>query len=213
MPNHAPAPLPSHATRERILDAAELLFIERGFAATSLRAIAGRAGVNLAATHYHFGSKTGLLAAVFHRRIAPINQQRLSELKQLTENDQNLTTRKILEVFFRPFMNHDLYAAIPALIGRIYGEPETITKPLFENEFADVGRVFQIALAGVLPQVSKAQLHWRLHFMIGSLVHLLRQHVPSGLANSGASFADGLEHLIDFSIAGLEQANDAKHDD
>ena len=44
-------------TRERILDAAESLFIEHGFAATSLRAIATLAQVNLAATNYHFGSK------------------------------------------------------------------------------------------------------------------------------------------------------------
>ena len=63
----------SQDTRERILDAAEALIIERGFAATSLRAIADRARVNLAATNYHFGSKMGLLAAVFHRIVEPIN--------------------------------------------------------------------------------------------------------------------------------------------
>ena len=70
-------------TREKILDAAEALFVERGYAATSLRAIATAAGVNLAATNYHFGSKMGLFAAVFHRRIEPINQQRLVLLNEL----------------------------------------------------------------------------------------------------------------------------------
>ena len=76
MTKHAVKASPSIATREKILDAAEILFIERGFAATSLRAIASKAGVNLAATNYHFDSKNGLLAAVFHRRVAPINEQR-----------------------------------------------------------------------------------------------------------------------------------------
>ena len=52
-------------TRARILDAAEALFIEQGFVATSMRAITTRAGVNLAAAHYHFGSKEGLLGAAF----------------------------------------------------------------------------------------------------------------------------------------------------
>ena len=53
-------------TVERILDAAEQLFAERGFAETSLRLITSKAGVNLAAVNYHFGSKSpdpgGLLA-------------------------------------------------------------------------------------------------------------------------------------------------------
>ena len=44
-------------TKERILQAAENLFTDQGFGATSLRAITHRAGVNLAAVNYHFGSK------------------------------------------------------------------------------------------------------------------------------------------------------------
>lgn len=52
-------------TVERILDAAEQLFAERGFAETSLRLITSKAGVNLAAVNYHFGSKKALIQAVF----------------------------------------------------------------------------------------------------------------------------------------------------
>jgi AcrR family transcriptional regulator len=213
MTKHAVKASPSIATREKILDAAEILFIERGFAATSLRAIASKARVNLAATNYHFDSKNGLLAAVFHRRVAPINEQRLSGLKQLTEKDSNLTTRKILEVFFRPFMQSDLYAAIPAVAGWIYSEPEAITRPLLENEFAGVAGAFQTALASVLPHVSSDEMQWRFHFMVGSQVHLLRSNSPPGIAPSRASFLEGLEHLINFSIAGLEQASVGEHDD
>lgn len=44
-------------TVERILDAAETLFAEKGFAETSLRLITSKAKVNLAAVNYHFGSK------------------------------------------------------------------------------------------------------------------------------------------------------------
>ena len=45
------------ATKGRILDAAEELFMEHGFEATSLRQITATAHVNLAAVNYHFGSK------------------------------------------------------------------------------------------------------------------------------------------------------------
>ena len=58
-------------TKRDILDAAEQLFAVRGPHATSLRQIIGRAKVNLAAVHYHFGSKELLLRAVMARRLVP----------------------------------------------------------------------------------------------------------------------------------------------
>ena len=51
-------------TKEKILDAAERLFAEHGFASTSMRDITTEADVNLAAVNYHFGSKLALLQAV-----------------------------------------------------------------------------------------------------------------------------------------------------
>ena len=47
-------------TRRRILVGAGELFAARGFRATTMREIVERAGVNLAAAHYHFGSKQAL---------------------------------------------------------------------------------------------------------------------------------------------------------
>jgi AcrR family transcriptional regulator len=199
-------------TQQRILDTAELLFAERGFAATSLRAIAARAEVNLAATHYHFGSKNGLLAAVFHRRIEPINALRLAGLQQLEEDDEELTTGKILEAFFQPLVRDDMYATAPAVIGWIYGEPEVVTKPIFEQEFTLVASRYQQALATVLPQVDADDLRWRFHFMVGSMIHLLQMNAPLGLTSSRQSFLDGLERLINFSIAGLEQPSTGAYD-
>jgi TetR/AcrR family fatty acid metabolism transcriptional regulator len=51
-------------TRDKILSAARLLFEEKGFDSTSVREIAGSAGVNVALISYHFGSKEALLAAM-----------------------------------------------------------------------------------------------------------------------------------------------------
>ena len=70
------------STKDRILDAAEGLFAQQGFSATSLRAITAQAGVNLAAVNYHFGSKDGLLEAVFVRRLGPLNDERLALLDE-----------------------------------------------------------------------------------------------------------------------------------
>ena len=70
-------------TVERILDAAEHLFAEKGFAETSLRLITSKAGVNLAAVNYHFGSKKALIQAVFVRFLNPFVHSLEQELDRL----------------------------------------------------------------------------------------------------------------------------------
>ena len=129
----------SVSTRDRILDAAETLFIEHGFAGTSVRAIATEAGVNLAATNYHFGSKKGLFSAVFQRRVQPINEERLQRLSRLQKEVQvgkrKLTIRLVLECFFEPLRHVD--PGIPALVGRMHGEPASLTRPILEEAFLE----------------------------------------------------------------------------
>jgi len=51
-------------TARRILDAAKQIVVDHGLSGLTLDAIARAAGVNKAATHYHFGSKAGLIEAL-----------------------------------------------------------------------------------------------------------------------------------------------------
>jgi AcrR family transcriptional regulator len=62
----------SAATRERILDAGEALFAERGFAATTVRDIVGRVGLTAASLYNHFEGKEALYTAVLERGIRPL---------------------------------------------------------------------------------------------------------------------------------------------
>jgi AcrR family transcriptional regulator len=66
-------------TRERILDAALDLFIEKGFDKTSLREIAEQLGVTKAALYYHFASKEDILMAL-HLRLHEFGFEALTEL-------------------------------------------------------------------------------------------------------------------------------------
>lgn len=76
MPGEAAKTVPSEAggTATRILDAAEALFAERGFAGVSVREIAGRVGLNQASIYNHFPSKQALYEAVLERGLAPIRE-------------------------------------------------------------------------------------------------------------------------------------------
>jgi AcrR family transcriptional regulator len=60
-------------SREKILDAAEQLFAERGYEATSLQLVGTAAGVSRATPGYFFGSKEGLYRAVFNRAFVRVD--------------------------------------------------------------------------------------------------------------------------------------------
>src|ERR1700728_2627182 len=68
-----------HDTRERILDVALDLFIEKGYDKTSLREIAEQLGVTKAALYYHFKSKQDILMAL-HMRLHEFGFDALNKL-------------------------------------------------------------------------------------------------------------------------------------
>src|SRR3977135_3171599 len=92
------------ATKDRIRDAAESLFIEHGFEATSLRSLTSAASVNLAAVNYHFGSKEELFQAVLTRRLDAMNQERIDLLSKLERDagDKPVACEKILSAMLIP---------------------------------------------------------------------------------------------------------------
>src|SRR3546814_5748368 len=89
----------SHVTAApRILQAAEDCFGEHGIDAVSLRQIAIAAGQgNTAAVQYHFGSKEGLLEAIFQHRLPAIDQRRKALIETL-DPQQRTQVRSLLKI-------------------------------------------------------------------------------------------------------------------
>ena len=73
------------STKNKILDAAEQLFADKGFNGTSLREITSLADVNLAAVNYHFGSKKELIKAVMSRYMNELSPRLESSLGALCQ--------------------------------------------------------------------------------------------------------------------------------
>ncbi len=199
------------ATKDRIMEAAEALFIERGFAATSLRAVTGKAGVNLAAVHYHFGSKEGLLKDVFHRSVSPVNQERLKRLDQLEARvgAEATSVEEILEAFLAPFLLRESQdgSGAPRLIARLYGEPPLMVVPIIEREFGVVGPRFLAALSEALPEIAPDELSRRLQFIIGAMIHVVSFGAPRFLRPEAPSIPESppllLQRLVRFAATGL----------
>ncbi|HEX7055342.1 MAG TPA: TetR/AcrR family transcriptional regulator [Burkholderiales bacterium] len=169
---------PQHETRTRILDAAEELFMQHGFGGTSMRLLTAKAGVNLAAVNYHFGSKDALIEAVFRRRLDPMNQARLAGLDALEARAQPPAPEEIIRAFLSPTL--ELVADAKGggrnfvrLLGRTYTEPARAIRQLIGQMYAPVMDRYKSALARALPQMPLEELVWRMHFMFGTLAYTL----------------------------------------
>ena len=200
-------------TKDRILDTAERLFAEQGYAATSLRSIIAEAEVNLAAVHYHFHSKEALLEAVILRRSVPANQERLALLDQCERSagEKPPALEQVIEAFVAPTFR---MARNPAsggmvfmrLLGRLHAEGDLLSG-ILTSQFREVLERFGSALHRALPDLPPGELFWRLNFAIGALGQALRGGsrdlgVIADLSRASNSEL-ALEELIAFLSAGF----------
>jgi AcrR family transcriptional regulator len=162
-------------TRERILDAAEGVFMACGYDGASMRQITGDASVNLAAGHYHFGSKEDLFKAVLARRLHVLNQERLRVLDEMEAkaNGAPLKPSQVLDAFFGTLLRMAIThgprgQTFLRLIGRTLTEPSEFIRTVLSKEFADVLERYKAALFRALPEVPKEEIVWRFHFMLGA---------------------------------------------
>ena len=204
------------ATKDRILDAAEGLFMEHGFEATSLRSITAAASVNLAAVNYHFGSKEELFQAVLTRRLDPMNLRRLALLDRFERDATTapLSCERIVVALFVPALelarNPELGGKnFLRLLGRAYADPAPFIRRFLSEQYAQMIARFKAAFGRALPHLPKKELSWRLHFIMGALSYtlagtdalkLIAELNPKETANDEVL----LRRLAPFLLAGLK---------
>jgi len=202
-------------TKEIILDKAEELFAEKGYKGTSLRMITTAADVNLAAVNYHFGSKEGLVTAVIGRRIVPLNEERIRQVKEVLaaadKAGKKPLTRNVLKAFIEPTLR--LPESAPgarnfvSLIGRALADTDETARMIFIKHMGPAVKVFHDALSRSLPQMPPDVLYWRINFVIGALSHTLRCIDKCPMAMASAEPRDGqqlADLLLPFLTSGME---------
>jgi AcrR family transcriptional regulator len=161
-------------TKDKLLDAAERLIAEHGYAGTSLRQIISVAGVNLASVHYHFGSKEELLDAVVMRKAEPVNHQRLALLDRYEAESKGrpVPVARILEAFLTPMAKAAAQQPqFVRLMGRIVAEG--LLRTVIEKNFHALLARFTAALRKSSPALSDEEFQWRMIFMQGALAHTM----------------------------------------
>lgn len=203
-------PTAQFSTKDRILGAAEELFAQYGFATTSLRQITGHADVNIAAVNYHFGSKDNLVRELFRRRMDEMTKDRQTALKKAL-SAESPTLEAILEAFIVPALmmgKRQNGRHFIRVLARAYAEQNTQLRKFLSDNYGSVQRDFAKSIAGVLPELSKEQLYFRLDFVSGALTYTLSEFGmikrPHGVTE--AQHLDQLARsLVEFSAAGFSK--------
>lgn len=205
----------AHATRDRLLEAAEALFSERGYHAVSMRHIAERAHVNLAAANYHFGSKERLFVEALSRRIRPINARRLSDLDALVSGGRPPSLPSILDAFARAIIEESLSCPetgrrLNRLLSRAFAESDEIAQHIFRQELLHVAKRFIHAIRLAQPSLSENQAGLGLALYAGCVIHLLRWCVSPPLKDlipdgPPLTVDDAMRALVAFGSAGFAE--------
>ena len=196
-------PCETKDTQARLLNAAEVLFIDAGYAGMSARGIADRACVNIAAMGYHFGSKQGLLEAVLIRRIAPINTSRRLRLAAVPERRAE-SIRAILHAFLWPVFFNEHEAPARRLMGRVMTEPADVVEPLLNFVFSDVIEQFVVAAAACFPEQDRALIAQKFSFVVGAL-NLTVLRPSERLFGPAPATEVSFDRLLNFSVDGFQQ--------
>ena len=184
-------------TRERLLNAAELLFDKNGIAATTTRQIAAAISVNTAAPNFHFGTKSNLIRELFLRRMSPLVSKRLALLQEIDET--NIST--LIDSFIDPLaelarsIDANKHAFLRLLARNTLAPCEEFTD-LLKTEFQEYAKTYSSALQKALPQLTAKESEARFDLAIGAIAQAHRH-------DKGLRDKKRVERLKKFVIAGL----------
>ncbi|MGB3623376.1 TetR/AcrR family transcriptional regulator [Ketobacter sp. MCCC 1A13808] len=204
-------------TVERILDAAEVLFAERGFSETSLRTITSTAGVNLAAVNYHFGSKKALIQAVFERFLEPLVVEINRRLSALESDPESISVDSLLEVLSASIYevhgrSTNRATIFLRLLGLAYTQSQAHLRSYIATRYGEVFQRYGNLLKPALPGTTPQELFWHTHFALGtaiftmSNVDALRAMSENDTGKRG-SIDFIVSKLTSFMAAGLKNAS------
>lgn len=204
-------------SREALLDAAEGVCASGGFEALSIRAVSEAAGMNVAAVHYHFGSKQSLFEAMFQRRIVPINQERMHLLQALPADGRVPNIEDIVRAFITPplrpiggdLLSRNAALVVMQFLGRTFIQPGE--KHFLDEYYEPVRSRFIMSLADCLPCLSLEEVIWRYNMMVGSVIYAMggpermtrQPSVYAGKQSALPSVNEGIDWMVTFLSAGF----------
>ena len=200
-------------TKARLMDAMVRLFADRGFHATSMRAVTQLAGTSVSAANYHFGSKEELLRAALRQRAEPLNALRLARLEaaESLPGGGEAKVTEILRAFISPLIElrpdiGDETHPHRNLAARLYIDPPEVVRSVQQELFGPVTLRFRQVLEKSLPGVSPDRIELAFQLALGVVVHSLSGRFswpsPDGKFDD-TERNQAAESLVAFAVAGV----------
>lgn len=176
-----------------------------------MRQIQEKAGVNVAAVHYHFGSRDDLIRAVLLRRAVPLNAKRVALLEAL-EAAHPAPAPLVLEDVLRAFVTpvFELLEAEPNaawLMAHVHTSYDDKLRKWYFDLFAPLVLRFQPAYMRALPALPPAVGWARMQFVWGTMMYMLVRTQRSRTLGTSAPPELPVAGLVDewvaFCAAGL----------
>ena len=187
----------------RLLESAESLFASRGYLGVTIRDVAKASRSNVAAAHYHFGSKEGLVMEMLRSRIAPVNEERLQMLADARSKAEGkaLQPIEIFEALLLPLGRAATRGEGPdlrfmQLIGRSFTEPALFMEKVHKKLFRELPEIFMVELRRAYPKSNEEDLYWNLHFVVATMLGTLAQHRRLGLFTGGVCDERDIKGMI-----------------
>jgi AcrR family transcriptional regulator len=201
----------------RLLDAAEQLFAQKGYDATSIRDITNQAECNVAAVNYHFHSKQNLYNEVFLRRMAAMRDIRLAAIENVMSQTSPRPTltdliRAFSTAFLEPLLDKTTGQRFLKLIVREMNDPR-LPKDMFVNEIVtptltSLGK----ALTTLCPHLDQKQIYLSIISIIGQLIHVIRIREMFEMGDFAGvpeiSLSEIIDHIVEFSTTAITAANE-----
>lgn len=195
-------------TQIKIIEAAEVEFAEMGYDGASIREITQRAGVNIAAINYHFGSKEALFKEMVLYRIRPINRIRIEILETALEQNEGtaLPLEQVVGIIIRPLFAHHISSDSSDFrymrsIGKSFCEERDFMKDLHKEALKEVFEKFSSAISDSLGNPDFAKIAYGMHFLSCAIVGSMMQHTRLEFVSKGALDVNDVEALVDHLVA------------
>lgn len=160
-------------TKEKIMNAARLLFADRGYEGTSVREIAKVAEVNIASLNYYFATKENL----FHEIIKTGYNECAVQIKDMLEKNMGNLENTLTEFFHYYIENSpDLLTHFKLMMSPQHSSQISSQGTEDGNYGPPGGMVITGSLKTYAPQATDEDLHWALKTLFSHVCHLALIH-------------------------------------
>ena len=200
------------SVQDRLIEAAEELFCQRGFNETSVRDIAAAAGCNGASVNYYFGGKDNLYLEIWRRRLAFIRQTRLASIEKVMSASGQPQLEDLLRSyatsFIEPLIDGSPHCRFINLMTREMIEPH-LPRDLYLTEMVSpVLSALSDALLKICPWLDRSKISVIVFSIVGQLLMhtVCVREMFEGSNHPDLSKIDVdsiVNHVVEFSASGI----------